>query len=187
MHSFGHAIKRRAFSGSGGNMSYLRSLFFFHKGFVAHIKHPTGDDDLFVNAAATSDNVRISLDPDTFTVTLPKTSWMDLFRQKYRHLSSSKFYKGIDKWWMVYIGGLQWLTFLTVILNLWAYQDQQLLLTVSLGVFFLGVLHRYLFLGLFASRVRDKSLSIWLPLVLPLHQLLQLFWAIKGWTFKARW
>lgn len=184
---FGHAIARRAYMGSGGNLSYLRTLFFFHKGFVSHIKHHSGDDSLFVNAAATADNVRISLDPDTFTITVPKSSWKALFQQKTRHLSSSKFYKKTDKFWMGFVGTMHWYTAAAFLFTLWFYADERSYLLLSVGIFTLGVVHRYLFISLFARKVQDGGLLVWLPVVLPLHQLVQLLWALKGYMGKTKW
>lgn len=184
---FGHAIVRRAYMGSGGNLSYLRTLFFFHKGFVSHIKHHSGDDSLFVNAAATTANVRISLDPDSFVTTTPKVSWKALFRQKSRHLSSSKFYKSVDKFWMGFVGALHWYTAAAFLFALWYYIDQSQQLWMAVGIFAVGFLHRFAFLVLFARKLKDSSLLVWMPLVLPLHQFFQLIWALKGYLGKAKW
>jgi glycosyltransferase involved in cell wall biosynthesis len=187
MHYFGHALRNKAYMGVGRNLSYLRTLFFFHKGFVAHIKHHSGDDSLFVNAAATADNVRISLDPDTFILTTPKSSWMALFRQKSRHLSNSKYFKSIDKFWMGYVGVLHWFTAAAFLFTLWFYFDQSSYFWLSIGIFALGVLHRLTFLALLARRLQDTSLLVWLPLVLPVHQLFQLIWALQGYIGKPKW
>lgn len=184
---FGHAITRRAYMGSGGNMSYLRTLFFFHKGFVSHIKHHSGDDSLFVNAAATEANVRVCLDPDTFVTTTPMTSWKALFRQKSRHLSSSKFYKSIDKFWMGFVSTLHWYSTAAYLMALWFYAGQSNYMLLATSVFAVSVLHRFVFFALFARRMQDKALLGWLPLVLPAHQLFQFIWGLRGYLGKAKW
>lgn len=46
-------IKGKAYMGVGRNLAYKKPLFFKHKGFASHYHINSGDDDLFVNEAAT--------------------------------------------------------------------------------------------------------------------------------------
>ena len=91
------ALAGRAYMGVGRNLLYRRELFFRHKGFYSHMRIWGGDDDLFVNEAATSRNVAVSLHPDTFTTSAPKETWQAWKRQKRRHLNVGKRYKSVDK------------------------------------------------------------------------------------------
>ncbi|MEO6707421.1 MAG: glycosyltransferase [Ginsengibacter sp.] len=86
-----------AYMGVGRNLSYKKSVFFMHKGFSAHNHVPGGDDDLFINKAATQNNIAIVIDKDAFTLSEPATTWKQWIRQKKRHYSTSKYYKGIHK------------------------------------------------------------------------------------------
>ncbi len=86
-----------AYMGVGRNLSYKKSVFFRHKGFSAHNHVPGGDDDLFINKASTKDNTAIVIDPDSFTLSEPPASWKQWIRQKKRHYTTSKYYKGIHK------------------------------------------------------------------------------------------
>ncbi|GAB3170426.1 glycosyltransferase [Telluribacter humicola] len=81
------------YMGVGRNLMYKKSLFFEHKGFYTHKGVVGGDDDLFMNQAATPDNTVINLDPESFMYSVPKTSWGSWFTQKRRHLSVGKLYK----------------------------------------------------------------------------------------------
>ncbi len=92
-----YALAGDPYMGVGRNLSYKKSVFFRHKGFSAHNKIPGGDDDLFINAAATATNTRISINPDAFTLSKPATSWQQWAKQKRRHYTTSKFYKGRHK------------------------------------------------------------------------------------------
>jgi hypothetical protein len=94
---FSAAIGKHAFMGVGRNLAYNKTLFFKHKGFASHNHILSGDDDLFVNQAATSNNVRIQIDPQSFVYSEPKRNFDDWQRQKSRHNSTGKFYKGRDK------------------------------------------------------------------------------------------
>ena len=82
-----------AYMGVGRNLSYKKSVFFRHKGFSAHNHVPGGDDDLFINKAATKTNTRIVVDKDAFTLSAAPKTWKQWIRQKKRHYTTSKYYK----------------------------------------------------------------------------------------------
>lgn len=97
---FSAALMGRAFMGVGRNMAYRKDLFFKHKGFAGHQHIMSGDDDLFVNAAATSNNVAIEINPESFVYTEPKRNYSAWGRQKTRHMTTGKYYKNKDKRWL---------------------------------------------------------------------------------------
>lgn len=99
---FSAAIGKHAFMGVGRNLAYTKTLFFKHKGFASHNHILSGDDDLFVNQAATANNVHVQIDPQSFVYSEPKRSFDAWQRQKTRHNSTGKLYKAKDK---VYLGG----------------------------------------------------------------------------------
>lgn len=92
-----YANNGMAYMGVGRNLSYKKTVFFRHKGFSAHNHVPGGDDDLFINKAATKTNTAIVIDKDAFTLTDPPKNWKQWIRQKKRHYTTSKYYKGIDQ------------------------------------------------------------------------------------------
>lgn len=94
MQYFGFALAGTPYMGVGRNLSYRRELFFRNKGFSAINNLPSGDDDLFINKVATKSNTAIVLDPGAFTISAPKETWKDWLRQKTRHYSTGKHYKG---------------------------------------------------------------------------------------------
>lgn len=81
------------YMGVGRNLAYKKELFFKHKGFLSHRHLPSGDDDLFINAAANKKNTTVVIHPQAITYSIPKTDWSAWFRQKARHLSTGKHYK----------------------------------------------------------------------------------------------
>jgi cellulose synthase/poly-beta-1,6-N-acetylglucosamine synthase-like glycosyltransferase len=81
------------YMGVGRNMGYRKQLFYEKKGFISHYAIPSGDDDLFVNDAATWRNTKIVIDPASFTVSKPKKRFGEWFKQKKRHLSTGKYYR----------------------------------------------------------------------------------------------
>ena len=90
---FGFALAGTPYMGVGRNLSYRKELFFRNKGFSAINNLPGGDDDLFVNKVAHKGNTAVVLDPDAFTLSVPKKTWKDWVRQKTRHYSTGKYYK----------------------------------------------------------------------------------------------
>jgi len=92
------ALAGQPYMGVGRNLSYKKQLFFKNKGFSSVNHLPGGDDDLFINQVASRSNTRIVIDPDSFTMSEPKKSFRDSFKQKTRHFSTAKFYRPKQKW-----------------------------------------------------------------------------------------
>jgi glycosyltransferase involved in cell wall biosynthesis len=92
-----YALAGQPYMGVGRNLSYKKDLFLRNKGFSAINHLPGGDDDLFINKVANKDNTAIVVDPDTFTLSEPKKSFGEWFRQKTRHHSAAKYYKPLHK------------------------------------------------------------------------------------------
>lgn len=85
------------YMGVGRNLSYKKSLFFKHKGFATHYHIESGDDDLFINQAATPTNTKAEFSPESFTVSRVKRTWRGWVEQKRRHLTTWPEYKLSDK------------------------------------------------------------------------------------------
>jgi glycosyltransferase involved in cell wall biosynthesis len=88
-----YALAGLPYMGVGRNLSYKKDLFFRNKGFSSINHIPSGDDDLFINKAATKDNTAVVIDPDAITRSIPKTTWGTWLRQKSRHYTTAKYYK----------------------------------------------------------------------------------------------
>ena len=87
------ALAGNAYMGIGRNLAYTKTLFFKNKGFASHMHVMSGDDDLFVNENASTDNTAIEIHPEAFTYSPAKNSWGALYRQKRRHMGVGKLYK----------------------------------------------------------------------------------------------
>jgi glycosyltransferase involved in cell wall biosynthesis len=94
---FSYALAGIPYMGVGRNLSYKKDVFLRNKGFSAINHLPGGDDDLFINKVANKGNTAIVVDPDTFTLSEPKHTFGDWYRQKTRHYSTSKYYKPLHK------------------------------------------------------------------------------------------
>lgn len=90
---FSYAKSKIPYMGVGRNLAYTSNLYYENNGFMSHMKILSGDDDLFVNEAATSKNTTLCFTKESFTVSTPKKSWKEWFAQKRRHISTAKHYK----------------------------------------------------------------------------------------------
>lgn len=93
----GFALNGFPFMGVGRNLMYRKSLFWEKNGFASHYALLSGDDDLFVNESATSQNTAVCLSPETHVYSMPKLTYTDWYNQKLRHLSVGKRYKFRDQ------------------------------------------------------------------------------------------
>jgi cellulose synthase/poly-beta-1,6-N-acetylglucosamine synthase-like glycosyltransferase len=91
------SLARKTYMGTGRNLAYKKSLFFKMKGFASHYHIESGDDDLFVNEAATKRNCQVEVSIDSHTVSRVKKSFRDWFRQKRRHVTTYKHYNAASK------------------------------------------------------------------------------------------
>lgn len=97
---FSYALSGRPYMGVGRNLSYKKDIFLRNKGFSSINQIPSGDDDLFINKVATATNTAICIDHEAHTLSEPKETWNDWMTQKYRHYTTSKYYKGSHKRWL---------------------------------------------------------------------------------------
>ncbi len=125
MFYFSTAIHKNAFMGVGRNLAYTKELFFKQKGFAWHQHLISGDDDLFVNRAASPTNVAIQIDSASFMYTESKKTFSDWISQKTRHNATGKFYKAEHKAFLGIFYAVNLLFYLSVIglliidLNFW--------------------------------------------------------------------
>jgi len=90
-------LANKAYMGVGRNLSYKKDLFFKNKGFATHYHITSGDDDLFVNQAATTTNTAVVLSKESFTYSVPAKTFTEWNRQKARHLTTGKHYGAPSK------------------------------------------------------------------------------------------
>ena len=103
------------YMGVGRNLSYRRTVFFRNKGFGSHNHIRSGDDDLFVNEVSTDKNTTIEIRPESHTLSVPKQTWVDWFRQKRRHMTTGGLYKASHKFWLGWFYSAQmgsWICFI---------------------------------------------------------------------------
>ncbi len=120
---FSLALWQMPYMGVGRNLMYKKILFEQQNGFASHAHLMSGDDDLFIHQAATSQNTQIEIDKNSFMYSAAPSSWGKLYQQKNRHYSSSSHYQ----WYFKLILGLLSLShsifylgyFFFIIYNIW--------------------------------------------------------------------
>ena len=158
---FGWAKTGKPYMAVGRNMAYKREEFFRVNGFIDHMKLRSGDDDLFINEAATSKNTTICYTKDSFTYSKPKTSYKDWFIQKRRHVSTAKHYKAFDRMQLALFFISQLLFFVLPIILL-AFLYQWIIVLII-------IVFRYIFtwvsLGFAAGKLKEKDVMYWYPII----------------------
>lgn len=102
LHYLSAARLGRAYMGVGRNLAYRKAFFFQVGGFAEQLSTRAGDDDLFVNKAATKTNTRIVTRADSVTWSLAKPNWKSWVEQKRRHLSVAPHYSLRSKWQLMW-------------------------------------------------------------------------------------
>lgn len=155
---FSYAQEGIPYMGVGRNLAYTSTLYYEKNGFINHIKIASGDDDLFVNEAATSKNTVICDNPESFTYSLPKQNRKQWLIQKRRHYSTSKYYKPWHKFLLglYYLSNLLFWIFSVVILftNFW---------TIGLVIIFTRFLLQYIVIGKAAKKLKETNLLLLVP------------------------
>lgn len=155
---FSYALNGNPYMGVGRNLAYTSNLYFRNNGFMSHIKIMSGDDDLFVNEAATRNNTEISIHPDSFTYSEPKLSYSEWFRQKQRHYTTSKYYKPKHKiaLGIFYLFNLLfWIAgALTLLTSFWMF---------GLGLILLRLLIQYVIIGNGMKKLNESDLIFAVP------------------------
>lgn len=93
MQYFSFASIRMPYMGVGRNLAIKKSVFQRVGGFALHQHIPSGDDDLLINAGATTRNVAACLEPDAFVFSTGKKTLREWLVQKRRHLGAATAYR----------------------------------------------------------------------------------------------
>lgn len=153
---FSFALAGLPYMGVGRNLSYKKPLFMKLKGFFKHMPLNGGDDDLFVNRAASRDNISICLSPKAYTYSVPKDSWFAWYRQKTRHLAVGRFYKPAHKWLL----GLYGATNLLFYLSLLPLLVFPLTMPLAAGFFMFKILNQAIVMNR-VKRIIAEPISFW--------------------------
>ncbi len=157
---FSMAKARMPYMGVGRNLAYTKSTFDSVSGFKSHYSIASGDDDLFIQEAATKGNYTINIDPASFCESKPPKSLKKWMRQKARHYTTSPKYKVIKKVMLgIYPASLLFMLFSFVPLC-FVYEY----LWITLAIFLLVLVLKWIILSRAFKKIKEKSFIAWLPL-----------------------
>ncbi|WP_417612777.1 glycosyltransferase [Owenweeksia hongkongensis] len=152
------------YMGVGRNMAYTKSVFDRSSKMKAHLKLPSGDDDLLIGEVATASNVAINMNPDAFTYSDAPGTFKDWWQQKRRHLSTSYHYKSRPA---VFLGvfGLAQVVFYLLLFPAFFFHGH----TLAFYVMLLGKLVlQFITMVPFAIRTRQKGATVLFIVIEPL-------------------
>ena len=136
-----YALAGIPYMGVGRNLSYKKIVFFRHKGFSAHNHLPGGDDDLFINAAASRTNTKINIDPESFTLSNPANSWQQWLQQKRRHYTTSKYYRPLHKFLLALYAIVNFIFYPLVLASILFYDWKLGLLVLAIKLLVQGIVY----------------------------------------------
>ncbi len=161
---FSYALSHTPYMGVGRNLAYRKELFYRKKGFASHYHIQSGDDDLFVNEAATKTNTRVEIDLESFCHSKAKRTMKEWWIQKKRHLQTGKRYKTPHKFLLGTFVISQWIFFgcftAAIIIQFLPY--------VVLGAFLLRFSVQMLIFNIAMKRLGERDL-------LPLAPIMEIF------------
>lgn len=179
------AVWKKPYMGLGRNLAYKKSLFLEKKGFTTHYGVSSGDDDLFVNKAGNGKNTTLALNPESVTLSIPKTSFRNWIYQKSRHLSTSKYYKFSDKIFLLFWEIINYALLGIFILNLVLQNNIYISIALFIGVSLSRMFIDLLFAKKFAiEKILLSSLFInyALLIIYPVLKLAKIFMTKNQWT-----
>lgn len=155
------ALAGKTYMGTGRNLAYKKSLFFKMKGFASHYHIESGDDDLFVNEAATKQNSKIEISVDNHTISRIKKTFKAWFRQKRRHVTTFKFYNRASKFRLMMLSGSQILFFISFVAAL----IFQFLPWIVLSLFAFRMLIQMIIFNKSMKQLAEKDLLLLAPVI----------------------
>lgn len=157
---YSYSLIGMPYMGVGRNLAYTSHVFYDNRGFMSHMNIPSGDDDLFVNEAATADNVAHCYEPDAFTISEPKESFKEWFHQKRRHITTASNYKSKHQWLLAtfYLTSLLFwiLAIFCIVLIDWK---------IPLALIIFRLILQYVFIGAAADMLKEIKIKPWIPLL----------------------
>jgi len=155
------ALARKTYMGTGRNLAYKKSLFFKMKGFGSHYHIESGDDDLFVNEAATKQNSKVEVSIGSHTVSKVKRTFRDWFRQKRRHITTFRHYNGGSKFRLGMMSASLYLFYAAFIAAL-VFQFQPI---IVLSLFALRLFTQIIIFNKSMKILEEKDLLFFTPLI----------------------
>ena len=155
------ALCRMPYMGVGRNLMYKKKIFLESQRFSPFSHIASGDDDLFINSVANSENTVIEISKKSWTISKPVRSLQEYIRQKKRHYTTGKYYKTQNKIRLSLLHASHILFFIGGIVLLLS-TSTLLVALLIIGVRMIVVLSRYRSI---LETLGAKDLLIWIPIL----------------------
>lgn len=186
MRYLGFALIDKPYMGIGRNMAYRKELFFKNKGFSSHLNLQRGDDDLFINEAATPFNTRVETSPDAVIRMEPAYNFKSWKEEKVSYLATSHYYHGLQRYWLGFetTSRLLFIAATIAAIVVGAINMQWIVLGVAVLAYILRYVMQAIIINQTAADFGEKKYYLTLPLfdiIQPLDVLnFKLFRKIRG-------
>ena len=154
------SLCKLTYMGVGRNLAYTKTLFHRNNGFISHLNIPSGDDDLFINTAATSKNTTLCIDELSHTQSVAKNTFSLWFRQKRRHLTTARYYRFLHQFLLGMYAFTQIIFFISFILLL----SYRYVIFISLGMFALRLITQLIIWTKISGKLGEKDLLVFSPI-----------------------
>ncbi|MDL2221269.1 glycosyltransferase [Parabacteroides sp. OttesenSCG-928-N08] len=186
------ALRHKAFTANGRNLSYKKALFFQHKGFHHSLNLHAGDDDLFVNRFATSANTEVTYTPDAITQ-MERLYHYKVWREyKVSRAATQKQYKGL-RHYLYGFEPLLFFLFLAVVIAsiIVGIQGNWIVAASAALLYLVRLATKAIILHKSANMLQQKPTTWWLPLfeiIQPLYglyvRIYRVFLGKNDYTFR---
>lgn len=186
MRYLGFALIDKPYMGLGWNMAYRKELFFKNKGFSSHLNLQRGDDDLFINEAATPFNTRVETSPNAVIRMEPAYNFKSWKEEKVSYLATSHYYHGLQRYWLGFetTSRLLFIAATIAAIVVGAINMQWIVLGVAVLAYILRYVMQVIIINQTAADFGEKKYYLTLPLfdiIQPLDVLnFKLFRKIRG-------
>lgn len=178
------AISGFGFKGIGKNLSYRKSLFYRHKGFSSHYVINAGDDELFVNKAATRNNISVKISQDSIVKSTKPLSFFNWLQHEKTRLSIRRFFKFKHR---MLISLFSTSTFLFYVVFAWLLL-LQIQWPVVIAIFLFRLINQLVIFGLIQKKLSEKKLLLFTPVFELIISLIDFFiWFKLLFTKKTNW
>ena len=172
------------YMGVGRNLAYKKSFFFRNKGFAKHNHILSGDDDLFINENSTPKNTAICIDNGSFTYSEPKKTFSEWLKQKKRHMSTAKHYKGSHQLSLILKNGITFIFYTLIIILSVLHFEWRILLSLYMAV----LLAKFPIIYRISHKLKEKDLAWTFPLLDIIYTFLQpVFFTANLLTKQKSW
>lgn len=94
----GFALAGKPYMGLGRNLAYRKELFFKQKGYSTHLNLQRGEDDLFINQIANTENTRVETNARAIMRMQPIERYKDWKEERVSYMATARYYKGAQRY-----------------------------------------------------------------------------------------